>query len=135
MKKGIALILITIIVALSMAIVLSAAGIFIAELVASQNIDRSTVAFYVADAGIEGELYADRIMNPRTGGSGTVQSTDDCLPNHNGINDGNENGDTCLDKLSNDGYYQYTIVGDVGARVVEATGLFKEVKRTIRIDY
>lgn len=134
--KGIALILTTVIIALAMAAVFGLGDIFIAETLASQNIDRSTVAFYLADAGIEGELYADRISNPRTSLPGTDAGADDCSANGNGVTDGSENGDTCLDQLSNGGYYRYIIKFTVGTpRQVASTGNYLGVKRTIEIDY
>ena len=124
MHKGIALVLTTIIVSLAMAAVFGAAGIFISGLVASQNIERSTIAFYVADAGIEAELYRDRIVSPGLADGATCPGE---IPVDN---------DICLASLTNGGVYMYDVQGNVGApRVVRSTGTFRGVKRTIEINY
>lgn len=126
MKKGITLILTIIVVTLALAIVFSASGIFIAELVASQNIDLSTVAFYIADAGIEGELYRDRIV---TGGI-TAPFSCNTPPGTNVDND------TCLANLVNQGSYSYTVQNNVGApRIVVSIGNYRGVKRSIELRY
>jgi len=127
MKKGIALILTTIIIAIAMAMVFGVSGIFFAEIVASQNIDRSITAFYVADAGIEGELYRDRILNNIP--SDPFYCND---PAHLPLN---TDGDACLVGLANGGTYAYSVSGPVGNRRVISAGTYRGTKRTIGVDY
>lgn len=126
--KAIALILTLITVALALAITLGAAGIFVSELVASQQIHFSTIAFYVADSAIEGALFADRI-------GGGLASGFTCSGNANNSPDDNENGDTCLDKLNNGGNYNYTVTSATPTRKVKATGLFLGTRRSIEVNY
>ncbi|MBI3335380.1 MAG: hypothetical protein HY001_02685 [Candidatus Portnoybacteria bacterium] len=128
MQKGIALILTLITVATALAITLGAAGIFVSELVASQQIHFSTIAFYVADSAIEGALYKDRI-------AGGLADGFSCTGNGNGAADDNENGDTCLDKLDNGGNYSYTVTGTTPAKRVRAAGLFSGTRRSIEVNY
>lgn len=128
MQKAIALILTLITVAIALAITLGAAGIFVSELAASQQIHFSTIAFYVADSAIEGALYADRI-------AGGLADGFLCTGNGNGITDDNENGDTCLDRLDNGGTYNYTVTGATPTRLVRATGLFSGTRRSIEVNY
>jgi len=123
--KGIALILTTIIIAIAMAMVFGVSGIFFAEIIASQNIDRSTTAFYLADAGIEGELYRDRILN-------NIPSDPFFCNTPAGTN---VDGDACLGSLANGGIYTYTVSGPVGVRKVISAGTYRGTKRTVEVDY
>lgn len=126
--KGIALILTVILVALAMAIVLGLTGIFISSLIASRNIHFSTIAFYVADSGIEGALYGDRIG---------VELADGFTCNTDGPQGpgDNENGDTCLNQLDNTGFYQYRVIGISPARKILSKGRFQDVERTVEVNY
>lgn len=136
--KGLALILTLLIVAVALVIVSGSASIFVAEIAASKQIDLSTVAFYVADAGIEGALYAERINNPSTGTAGLTAGTDNCQADASGTPSPgtNVNADTCLANLSNNGDYYYVIENDVGdPREVTSTGEFRGMKRSIRVEY
>ena len=127
--KGIALFLTLLVTAMALAIVLGLANILIASLSSSRNIHISTVSFYIADSGIEGALFADR---------NTVNGLPNgfiCQGNGNGINDGNEDGDTCLDKLTNAGTYTYTLTGVTPNRFIRSQGSFQAITRTIEIHY
>lgn len=132
MQKGVTLILTLIVTILGLVITLGAAEILVTELVASRNIHRSTVAFYVADAGIEAALYEDRI-------GGGLAAGFQCLADGDGVQEGgnNEDGDTCLDRLDNNGFYTYTVVGPIGGRTVTAVGNYEGAifKRSIEINY
>jgi len=126
--KGISLVLTIVVVAIALAIVLGSAETFVSELVASQNVHHSTVAFYVADAGLEGALFQDR-------NGGGLADGFVCTGNGNGISDDNENGDTCLDKIDNQGIYTYTVNGVTPLRRVTATATFLGVKRFVEVTY
>ncbi len=149
--KGLALILTLLIVSVAIVIVSGSASIFVAEIASSKQIDLSTVAFYIADSGIEAALYAERICNPRRngntcpGGPTTVAgleiippNVDDCRADGDGIIEpgNNENNDTCLDRLDNLGWYSYTVVNNVGdPRDVTSTGQLRSTKRSIQVEY
>lgn len=119
--KGIALILTLIVVAVALAIVLGSSEIFISELVASQNIHLSTVAFYVADSAIEAALFADRV------GGGLADGFT--------CNSAMRNSDTCLDKLDNGGTYTYTVSSVSPNRKIVARGTFLDMNRSIEVKY
>lgn len=135
--KGIALFLTLLVVAVALAIVLGSVNIFITSLSSSRNMHISTVSFYIADSGIEAALFTDR--NTLTSlpdgfvckgdGDGATQGA---TPPEAGIN---ENGDTCLDKLTNNGIYTYTVTGVTPNRVIRSQGNFQGVTRTVEIHY
>jgi len=124
--KGISLILTMIVVSLAMVIVLGAAGIFISELAASKNIELSTAAIYVADAGIEAGLYRDRLG---TAGAG--------LPNGFTCDQINRDSDACLNGLANGGVYTYIVDDNKNAplRTITSTGNYHGVKRALEVIY
>jgi len=126
--KGIAIVLTLILVALGMGIVLGLTGIFISSLTASRNIHLSTVAFYVADSGVEGALYEDR--NGTRLPDGFTCNTDG--PSATGDH---ENGDTCLNALDNTGYYDYRVTGAVPTKRIVSRGRYLDVERTIEVNY
>lgn len=123
--KGIALVLTLILVALGMGIVLGLTGIFISSLTASRNIHLSTVAFYVADSGVEGALYEDR-------NGARLPNGFECNANPLGKN---VNGDTCLGSLDNTGSYHYLVTGVAPARKIVSKGRYLDVERTIEVNY
>lgn len=117
-----------------MAIVLGLVNIFVSSLIASHNIHLSTVAFYVADSGIEAALYQDRNV------AGGLADGFVCEGNGDGDNDDdNENGDSCLDKLSNNGVYRYEVTGvsdpPTTFRTVTSRGRYSGVSRTVEVIY
>jgi len=126
--KGIALILTVVLVALGMAIVLGLTGIFISSLVASRNIHFSTIAFYAGDSGIEGALYAERIL-------GVLPAGFTCNTDGPQGSEDNENLDTCLNQLDNGGYYQYIVTGASPNKTITSRGKFNDVERTIEVNY
>jgi hypothetical protein len=125
--KGISLIFTIIILSIALVVVLGLAQIFISGLISAQNTHLSTVAFYVADSGIEAALYADRydVHNFGTG-----------LPD--GFVCNNEtprDDDTCLEDLDNGGSYIYEVTGDTPTRSVVAGGIYFGTRRSIEVTY
>ena len=112
-ESGVILILSIFVLSVAFVISLSFAAVFLKELQLSRAIVNSTVAFYAADAGIEHALYTDR----KAGGLGVG---------------GPFTGDS---PLVNTATYEYTVTGTTPDRVVNSTGLFGGVKRTLEARY
>ena len=126
-QQGVSLFLALVMMSILLSIALGLNTILISQLRILRGVERSLIAFYAADTGIERVLYMDKLCRePGCGGlSWVCKDTTNC---DDGIKKSGPGGLTY-----NLGTASYTVEFKNGASEIKSTGLYKETKRTIKV--
>lgn len=108
-KKGASLLLTLLIVSAVLSIAFGISGLSLGEIKISRDTPKSLIAYYAAEAGIECQMYADRL--------GGISCEHSCLDDESKI---------CYDVL---------ISGDSPDRVVKSLGSYQDTVRAIELTY
>lgn len=108
-KKGASLLLTLLIVSVVLSIAFGISGLSLGEIKISRDAPKSLVAYYAADAGIECQMFADRL------------SKSNC-------------SSACIDTGSKI-CYEVTVSGISPSRTIKSSGIYQDLRRAIELTY
>jgi hypothetical protein len=108
-NKGSSLLLTLLIISAVLSIAFGISGLSLGEIRISRDAPKSLVAYYAADAGIECQMHADRLIVPN------------CVS-------------ACLD-VASEICYEVTVSGVSPARTIKASGTYQDIRRAIELTY
>jgi len=108
-KRGASLLLTLLIISAVLSIAFGISGLSLGEIKISRDAPKSLIAYYAADAGIECQMFADRLSEPN-------------CPN------------ACLD-VGSKICYEITVSGVSPDRTVKSSGIYQDIRRAIELTY
>jgi len=112
-QKGVSILLTLLVMTAFLSIALWVSKLGLAELKISRDAPQSLIAYYAAEAGVECQMFNDRLQRGAVCGGG---------------------GKVCLD-AGQQICYQVQVSGATPNRTIESTGSYKQIKRAVELSY
>jgi len=140
-QKGSSILLTILIMSALLTAALGISKLGLGEIKLSRNIDRTIVAFAVADAGSEAALFYER--DSLGGAGGRMSIPEPHITQQDAINDGYlTNNDLCLDYPSNQMCFSFDIYTDDNVvpparpvRYIISRGSYGDIQRAVELTY
>lgn len=134
-QKGFSILLTILIMAALLVVAVSVSRLSVGEMKLSRDIEKSLIAYYAADAGIEAAIYYERSVLGGIGGTEDNPITEEDAMNVGAL----DISDICLDYPENNICFTFKIyvdeTPDPDMRFLKSNGSYKDIQRAIELTY